>query len=239
MLYWFLPYNNANQLWFCMYPLPPLPHPTLLRTTDLQRGGLFLGWAVPADCPGPSWVPTSMWCPLAHGVKECKLLSLNPLAAELVVRGHQWGTWQVTTMGWNQQPHCFSFKGLSTEDATQQTRLSRQEHEERAQVSRCLLSPDSASEQPTQQGGAFHSFCVPISPIGLWSPRFVCYSPFCSKSPVIFSPGHNLSSRLIDLEPLEWPLLMADFHLLIEISSFELMLNFLFFQWRSHCCEGC
>lgn len=102
-------------------------------------------------------------------------------------------------MGWNQKPHCFSCKGLSTEDATQQTGTRGAS----SGFSLCLLSPESTSEQPTQQGGAFHSFCVPISPIGLWSPRFVCYSPFCPKSPVIFSPGHNLSSRLIDLEPLE------------------------------------
>lgn len=47
---------------------------------------------------------------------------------------------------------------------------------------------------------------------------------------MIYSPGHNQSPRLIDFEPLEWPLLMADFHLLIEIFSFELMLNILIFQ---------
>ena len=115
---------------------------------------------------------------------------------------------------------------LSTEDATQQTGTRGAS----SGFPLRLLSPDSASEQPTQQGGAFHSFCVPISPIGLWSPHFVCYSPSCPKSPVIFSPGHNQSPRLIDLKPLEWPLLMADFHLLIEISSFELMLNILIFQ---------
>lgn len=87
---------------------PLLLHPTLLRTTDLQRGGLLLGWAVPSDCPGPSWAPISMWYPLAHGVKEWKMLSLHPSAADLVVRGHQWGSWQeVTTMRWNQKPHCF------------------------------------------------------------------------------------------------------------------------------------
>ena len=217
----FCPYNNTNQLWFCMYPLPPLPHPTILRTTDLQRGGLLLGWAVPSDCPGPSWVPTSMCCPLAHGVKERKLLSLHPLAAELVVRGPQCGTWQeVTTMGWNQKL-ISEHRGCDSADRNTRSKLR---FPALSVVSWVL------GWAATQQGSDFHSFCLPISPIGLWSPRFVCYSPSCSKSPVIFSPGHNQSPRLINLKPLKWPLLMADFHLLIEISSFELMLNILIFQ---------
>lgn len=46
MLYWFLPYHNANQLWFCMYSLSPLPHPPFwepqtCRGVVFSWGGLF------------------------------------------------------------------------------------------------------------------------------------------------------------------------------------------------------
>lgn len=225
MLYWFLPYHNANQLWFCMYPLSPLPHPPFwepqtCRGVVFSWGGLF---QVTAQDLHESLLPCGALWHMGSRNVSCYLCILwllswwlEATSEELSRRSPQWD---------ETRNHTASL----AKAWAQRTRLSRQEHEEWARVSRsvcCLLTPQVSS----QQGGAFHSFCVPTSPIGLWSPRFVCYSPFCSKSPVIFSPGHNLSSRLIDLEPLEWPLLMADFHLLIEISSFELMLNFLFFS---------
>ena len=118
----------------------------------------------------------------------------------------------------------------------QRTRVSRQEQEERAQVSCsvcCLLTPQVSSQH--------NKVVLSISSVSP-SLLLVCgHHVLC----VIVSLAQNLqwfplldTTRALDsltLNPwndlwTQWPLLMADFHLLIEISSFELMLNILIFQ---------
>lgn len=85
-------------------------------------------------------------------------------------------------MGWNQKPHCFSCKGLSTEDAP-----SRQEHEEWAWVSLCLFAVSWLHKWAANKVVLSPLLSASSLPIGLWSPLLCVLCPFCSKSPVIFS----------------------------------------------------